>query len=107
MSSMTSNLRPTIAIVDKNPVVRSGLIDIIARDGRFEVGTAVATGTQFIEAMMRKAADVGVELDAVPRPGQIIVLRMPYVAGADPDPLSGEEVAHIAIPVGATIENGN
>lgn len=60
MSSMTSNLRPTIAIVDKNPVVRSGLIDIIARDGRFEVGTAVATGTQFIEAMMRKAADVGV-----------------------------------------------
>ncbi len=39
----------TIVIADKNPVVRSGLVDIVARDGRFEVLAAVATGAAFLE----------------------------------------------------------
>lgn len=57
---MTTIPRPIIAIADKNPVVRSGLLDIIARDGRFELGPAVASGTAFIEAMAKAPADVGV-----------------------------------------------
>ena len=28
--------RPTLAIADKNPVIRTGLVDIISRDGRFD-----------------------------------------------------------------------
>jgi hypothetical protein len=54
-----------------------------------------------------KRGDIGVELDAIPRPGVIIVLKMGYAAGADPDPLAGEEAAHIAVPVGAKIEVSN
>jgi len=45
---MTASTAPRIAIVDKNPVLRAGLIDYIRRDGRFEVVSAVATGEEFI-----------------------------------------------------------
>jgi two-component system nitrate/nitrite response regulator NarP len=45
---MPTEIRRTIAIADKNPVVRTGLVDIIARDGRFEVIAAVPTGAAFL-----------------------------------------------------------
>lgn len=57
---MTLSPRPTIAIADKNPVVRSGLVDIIGRDGRFDVVTSVSAGAAFVDAMVKKPADVGV-----------------------------------------------
>jgi hypothetical protein len=79
--------------------------------GRFEGEcTAISGGrpaTGAVTALLGRRGDVGVELDAVPRPGVIIVLKMAYAAGAEPDPLSGEEVAHIAVPVGALIETTN
>jgi hypothetical protein len=79
--------------------------------GRFDGECTVMSGgraaTGAVTAVLCKRGDVGVELDAVPRPGVIIVLKMPYAAGAEPDPLSGEEVAHISIPVGASIETAN
>ena len=55
-------------------------------------------------AVLCKRGDVGVELDAIPRPGVIIVLKFPYVEGADPDPLAGQEIEHVEVPVGAKIE---
>lgn len=76
--------------------------------GRFDGECAVLEGgrasTGALTAVLCKRGDVGVELDAIPRPGVIIVLKMGYAAGADPDPLAGEEVAHINVPVGAKIE---
>ena len=45
---MPKEIRRNIAIVDKNPVVRTGLVDIIARDGRFTVVAAVSTGAAFL-----------------------------------------------------------
>ena len=60
--------------------------------------------TGAITAVLCKTGDVGVELDAIPRPGMIIVLKMGYAAGAEPDPLAGEEVAHVEVPIGAKIE---
>jgi hypothetical protein len=81
------------------------------RLGRFDGECAEIAGgrpsTGAITAVLCKRGDVGVELDAIPRPGVIIVLKMGYAAGADPDPLAGEEVAHIAVPVGAKIEVSN
>lgn len=50
----------TVAIADKNPVVRTGLVDIIGRDGRFEVVATVATGTAFLEAVEARAAAIGI-----------------------------------------------
>jgi two-component system nitrate/nitrite response regulator NarP len=46
---MPKEIRRNIAIADKNPVVRTGLVDIIARDGRFMVTAAVSTGSAFLE----------------------------------------------------------
>lgn len=53
---MPNVIRRTVAIADKNPVVRSGLVDIIARDGRFEVVGAVSTGTEFLDGPCLAAA---------------------------------------------------
>jgi hypothetical protein len=79
--------------------------------GRYDGECSVLAGgrpaTGAVTAVLCKRGDIGFELDAVPRPGVIIVLKMPYAEGADPDPLSGEEVAHIAVPVGAKIETAN
>ncbi len=47
-------------IADKSPVVRSGLRDFIARDGRFEVLEAHATGTAFLAAAEKLPPDIGV-----------------------------------------------
>ena len=46
---MPKEIRRNIAIADKNPVVRTGLVDIIARDGRFMVTAAVSTGSAFLD----------------------------------------------------------
>jgi DNA-binding NarL/FixJ family response regulator len=47
-------------IADKSPVVRSGLRDFIARDGRFEVLDAHASGSAFIAAVEAKPTDIGI-----------------------------------------------
>jgi DNA-binding NarL/FixJ family response regulator len=49
-----------IAIADKNPVVRAGLVDYIARDGRFEVVGVVANGGAFIGLCEERPVDIGV-----------------------------------------------
>lgn len=76
--------------------------------GRYEGECAVLSSgrqsTGAITAVLCKRGDIGTELDVVPRPGVLIVLKMGYAAGADPDPLAGEELAHISVPIGAKIE---
>jgi two-component system nitrate/nitrite response regulator NarP len=52
--------RPKIVIVDKNPVVRSGLQDFIARDGRFEVAGSVATGGAFLAFAEDRPCDIAI-----------------------------------------------
>jgi two-component system nitrate/nitrite response regulator NarP len=52
--------RPKVAIADKNPVVRSGLRDFIARDGRFEVLDALPSGAAFLASVEQSAADIGI-----------------------------------------------
>ena len=63
---MPSSTRATIAIADKNPVVRTGLIDVITRDGRFEVKVAVATGGAFLDAVEAEPADIAIIAWALP-----------------------------------------
>jgi two-component system nitrate/nitrite response regulator NarP len=50
----------SIAVADKNPIVRAGLFDYIARDERFAVREMVASGAEFISACERQKIDVGV-----------------------------------------------
>lgn len=57
---MPTNTHRTVAIADKNPVVRSGLVDIITRDKRFEVVAAVSTGTAFLEQRASLEAAIGI-----------------------------------------------
>lgn len=52
--------RATIAIADKNPVARAGLVDLIARDGRFDTRLSVSTGGAILEALGRDAADIAI-----------------------------------------------
>jgi two-component system nitrate/nitrite response regulator NarP len=47
-------------IADKSPVVRAGLRDFIARDGRFEVLDTQASGTAFISAVEQHPTDIGI-----------------------------------------------
>ena len=47
-------------IADKSPVVRAGLRDFIARDGRFEVLDTQASGTAFIAAVEQHPTDIGI-----------------------------------------------
>ena len=49
-----------VAIADKNPMVRAGLVDYIARDGRFEVVGVVANGGAFIGVCEERPVDIGV-----------------------------------------------
>jgi DNA-binding NarL/FixJ family response regulator len=70
--SETQAPRPRIAIVDKNPVVRAGLKDFIARDGRFELADAVATGAAFLALAEQEAVDIAV-----------IGWALPDMSGAD------------------------
>jgi len=57
---MPSEPRQRIAIADKNPVVRTGLVDIVGRDGRFEVVATVATGRAFLDLTAERPVDIGV-----------------------------------------------
>lgn len=50
----------TIAIGDKNPVVRTGLASIIARDGRFEVVAALSTGAALLDRLAAEPADIAI-----------------------------------------------
>jgi len=58
--SVASGPRPRVAIADKNPVVRSGLRDFIARDGRFDVLDAWPTGAAFLASIEQHPADIGI-----------------------------------------------
>ncbi len=58
--------RPKIAIADKNPVVRSGLQDFIARDGRFQVVGTSPTGSEFLALTEKLAIDIAVVGWALP-----------------------------------------
>jgi DNA-binding NarL/FixJ family response regulator len=64
--------RPKIVIADKNPVVRAGLQDFIARDGRFEVAGAVPTGTAFLALAEQHPVEIA-----------IIGWALPDMTGAD------------------------
>jgi DNA-binding NarL/FixJ family response regulator len=64
--------RPKVVILDKNPVVRAGLQDFIARDGRFEVVGSLPTGAAFLAFEDRHAADIA-----------IIGWALPDVSGAE------------------------
>jgi two-component system, NarL family, nitrate/nitrite response regulator NarP len=59
-SRSTVAAKSRIAIADKNPVVRAGLVDYIARDGRFEVVGVVANGGAFIGLCELRPIDIGV-----------------------------------------------
>jgi len=52
--------RPKVTIADKSPVVRSGLREFINRDGRFEVVNTVASATEFVDALEKQPADIGI-----------------------------------------------
>ena len=56
--AMTEQL--TIVIVDKSPLIRSGLAEIINRDGRYAVAQTLATGGEFIELVHTGLAVVGI-----------------------------------------------
>ncbi len=51
--------KPRILVADKNPVVRTGLAELIGRDGRFDMVSTVATGGAFIAACTEQAVDIG------------------------------------------------
>lgn len=50
----------SIAVADKNPIVRAGLFDYIARDERFVVREMVDSGSEFISVCERQRIEVGV-----------------------------------------------
>ena len=52
--------RSRIAIADKNPMVRAGVVDYVARDGRFDLIGVVADGNGFIAMCEEQPIDVGV-----------------------------------------------
>ncbi len=56
----TTERRHRLAIADKNPVIRTGLIDILTRDGRFEIVGAVSTGAALLKLLETESADIAV-----------------------------------------------
>ena len=56
--STVSDKTPTIAIADKNPVIRTGLSELMRLDGRFDVVSAVSTGAAFVELAGQGKVDV-------------------------------------------------
>lgn len=57
---MSKRTAAKVAIADKNPIVRAGLCEYIARDDRFAVHELVSSGAEFISICERQAIDVGV-----------------------------------------------
>lgn len=53
-------IQPRIVIADKNPIIRSGLAEIIGRDGRFSISEAVATGADFLSLAEQNKVDIGI-----------------------------------------------
>lgn len=51
--------KPRVLVADKNPVVRTGLSEIITRDGRFDLSGTVATGSAFIAQAMKDPIEIG------------------------------------------------
>ena len=51
---------PLIAIADKSPIVREGLTNCIARDGRFNVAGAVESGEDFLKLLDESLVDIGI-----------------------------------------------
>lgn len=58
--------KPKIIVADKNPIIRTGLIDIVNQDGRFTILDAVADGQQFIDLASRRPFDIGIVGWALP-----------------------------------------
>ena len=56
---LVSEKTPHVVIADKNPVIRSGLSELLRQDGRFHVATAVSTGAAFIDLVSNTKVDVG------------------------------------------------
>ena len=55
---IVSDKPATIAIADKNPVIRTGLSELLRQDGRFHVAAAVSTGAAFVELVCQSKIDV-------------------------------------------------
>lgn len=49
-----------IAIADKNPIVRAGLAEFIARDDRFAIRDLVSSGAEFMSVCERQRIEIGV-----------------------------------------------
>lgn len=47
-SAEASSPRTKLAIADKNPVVRAGLLDFLSRDGRYDVEAVVSSGGELL-----------------------------------------------------------
>lgn len=60
MVPMPTSTRATLAIADKNPMVRTGLVDVINRDGRFEVKLAVSTGGALLDTLETENVDIAI-----------------------------------------------
>ncbi len=58
--SPQAQARPKIVIADKNPVVRAGLQDFIARDGRFDVVGVAPTGAAFLALAEQNAVEIAI-----------------------------------------------
>jgi DNA-binding NarL/FixJ family response regulator len=59
-------LRPRVLIADKSPVVRAGLQDYIARDGRFDVIGVTTNASSFASLAEQHKIDIGVVGWALP-----------------------------------------
>lgn len=57
---MPTEARNRIVICDKNPVIRTGLVEILTRDGRFEIVSAVSTGGALLQLLESCAVDIAV-----------------------------------------------
>jgi len=58
--SAVSTVRPRVAVVDKNPIVRLGLEDLIGKDRRFDMIGVVGTGHEFLKLVGERPIDIGV-----------------------------------------------
>jgi DNA-binding NarL/FixJ family response regulator len=96
----------SLAICDKNPVIRTGLAELLRQDGRFEVSGGAASGAQFLDLIARQPPDValigwqlpdmtGGDLLAALKKKQSAVKVIVYTGERSPD------VLHQAIKGGA------
>jgi DNA-binding NarL/FixJ family response regulator len=51
---------PKIVIVDKSPIIRSGLQDLIERDGRFNVAQSLVAGQELLDYQLENAVDIAI-----------------------------------------------